>query len=500
MRLLLTCLLLWSAGRLLLAAGVDLGKDEAAYWYWSRHLDVSYAWLPFFFVHLGDWLLPGSDVALRLPFLTGGVVSVWLLYSLCRLHDLSPARSAVAAAAFATSHWIWHTSSFLHPDGFLVPMWLASLVSSQLASRGDDRWWFAAGVCAGLASLSKYSGLVLAAGLLLHLLWLARSNRRPLLLAAPPFLLITAPLLLDLLQTGFALPTSLSSLSAVAPPTPLLRLGLFLGAPLLYVSPLLLFVLYRGAWSMRGRKWPGAHWSSNTHIWLPGLLLVGCFAFFALYRGQVKGNWILPAFLGIWPLCFAYQSVRRRWIVSLLLLGAMQALIPAVSLRWPAVAETLSRTALEPLNASYTSIVSRRDLPREPTFSWTERVCEYHGWEDFGERLDAHITRLGLEPPVTIVSTEYGLAFGAVRYADLVDAAAVSEDLRFARVAAPARQAELRLARIVPGIASPGAEQIERYSAGCAPLTYAVSVLPEAAPEPGSGASGARDSAEASRR
>ncbi|MDA0334641.1 MAG: glycosyltransferase family 39 protein [bacterium] len=476
-RSLLIWLLLWAVVRTLLVTGVDLGKDEAAYWYWSQHLDASYAWLPFVVIAVADAVWPGVDLILRLPFIAASVFSALLLHHLCRLRGLSSSRSALAVAAFATSHWIWHTGSFLHPDGMLVPAWLAVLVCSERATRGeDDRWWSVAGAAAGLAALSKYSGLVLAAGLFTWLLWLAlHGRRRPLLRAGVVFVLCSSPLLFDLLSTGFLLPASLSTLSAVAPASMPLRLLLFVAAPLVYVSPVLLFILYRGAWSLRHQ------WRGSAHLWLPGVMLVGCFCFYALTRGQVKGNWILPAFLGLWPLAFATDDLRSRGVVVVLLvLGGSLAALPAVTLRWPGVAASLSRSALQPLNDSYTAIVSRRDLPREPTYSWTERVCEYHGWEAFGREVDEMIRRQNVRVPATIASSEYGLAFGIARYAHLVDAVALPGDPRFVRLAAAPEQATLHLARIgqqPPGV---GARQdvIVRRSAGCEPMAYEVFAPP----------------------
>ena len=507
-RLLLLCLFAWVLLRTLMVAGVDLSKDEAVYWHWSQNLNASYAWLPFAAIWLGDFVGAGSDLFLRLPFVAAGVVSALLLYHLCRLRGLPPGRAAIAVAAFATSHWIWHTSSFLHPDGFLVPAWLAVLVCSERASRGDgEGWWWAAGAGAGLAALSKYSGLVLSAGLFAWLLVLAiRGRRGPLLRAGIPFVLLSCPVLIDLLATNFSLPSALNTLSAVAPDSLPVRLGMFLGAPLFYVSPLLLATLYRGVWKA-GRDWRRlTNLTSQTgqHLLWPGAALICCFCFFTLTRGQVKGNWILPALLGVWPLAFSASWLQSRvFTVALLAFGISMAAIPAIALRWPAVADWLSHSALGSLNSSYTSIVSQWDLPREPTFSWTERVCEYHGWGDFGRKLDDLIVQHDLPAPLTIASTEYGLAFGAVRYARLVNAVALPGDPRFVRIAAPPAEAVLDLARVEQPPSQGGKRLaiIERFSKGCEPLRYAVYETVPEPPATGVGAFSADgDRADASRR
>lgn len=489
-------------------AGVDLSKDEAVYWHWSQNLDASYAWLPFAAIWLGDSIGAGSDLILRLPFVAAGAVSVLLLHHLCRLRALPPSQTLIAVVAFATSHWIWHTSSFLHPDGFLVPTWLATLVCSERASRGDgEGWWWAAGAAAGLAALSKYSGLVLSAGLFLWLLVLAiRGHRGPLLRAGIPFVLLSSPVLIDLMVTQFSLPSALNTLSAVAPDSLPVRMGMFLGAPLFYVSPLLLATLYRGVWTV-GRDWRRlTNVTSQTghHLLWPGAALICCFCFFTLTRGQVKGNWILPALLGLWPLAFSASWLQSRVFTgALLIFGVSMAAVPAIPLRWPAVADRLSHSALGSLNSSYTSIVSQRDLPREPTFSWTERVCEYHGWEDFGRKLDGLIREQNLRVPLTIASTEYGLAFGAVRYARLVNAVALPGDPRFVRIAAPPAEAVLHLARVEqpPRRAGKRLAILERLSTGCEPLRYAVYEAVPEPPETGAGAFSAEgDRADASSR
>ena len=72
----MACLVDMGGRELLLQGGVELGKDEAAYWYWSQHLDASYALVPFTFTAVAHALWPGAEWALRLnPF----VAERWVL-------------------------------------------------------------------------------------------------------------------------------------------------------------------------------------------------------------------------------------------------------------------------------------------------------------------------------------------------------------------------------------------------------------------------------------
>lgn len=469
-----------------LLVDIELGKDEAAYWYWARHhLDASYAFGLLAMIRVADLVWPGVDLILRLPFIVGGLASAWFLHSACVRAGLEPRDRILAVAAFVTSHWAWHTGSFLHPDGVLVPVWLATLAMAQRADRsGLDRDWTLTGVLAGIAALSKYSGCVLAAGLVLALVLRRDRGVRPLFLCAVPCAVVASPLLIALWELDFHLPFTLGSLSQVAADRHIIwRAGLFLLAPLLYVSPPLLVLLYAGV----PRAWKRRTEDGVDLLVAPALSLLGTFAFFALYNGQVKGNWILPAFLGLWP--FAFQALhnrrrRRLWWAAILLVGAGQAAIPAATLRWPGLAQTLVASSPEMVDNTYPSIVSPTDLPREPTFSWTERVCEYHGWQEFGRLLEAHLQSERITAGA-VSSGEYGVAFGLGRYMPSAPDVTVTQDERFAHIADVAQaQATVYVTRagsVLPPTVSRGqagtVARLERNHGGCGPVLYDVFLL-----------------------
>ncbi|MFC1525318.1 glycosyltransferase family 39 protein [Candidatus Latescibacterota bacterium] len=403
-------------------AGVELGKDEAAYWYWSQHLDATYAALPLAAVALADAILPGHEWLLRLPSALAGLLSLALVHSLCREWGLSLRRCKWATAAFAASHWIWHTSSYLHPDGYLVPCWLLALWCAQRATQSHgDRWWAGAGIAAGLATLSKYSGGVLAAGMLAALLMDGRPGRwRRLTTFALAAFLVASPLVVAQWRTGFFLPTTLGTLSRIAAdaaaPSRLLHL---LSSPLFFVSPLLLLLLYFGLGQHVRRAWQSRA-LSDLALTVPGVLLLGTFAFFALVHGQVKGNWILPAFLGVWPLTFSLAPSGvgwRRWYVPVLVVvGGLQTLGIALSLKYPQLPAQAGAWLGDDADATYPRLVSPADQVREPSATWTERVCEYHGWRELVPRLEAALGAHDVPRSTPIVSTQYAIPFGVAYY------------------------------------------------------------------------------------
>lgn len=493
-------LLLFSLLKLWLVTGVELGKDEAAYWHWGQHLDATYALLPFGILRLAHALLPYQEWFLRLPSVLSSALATLLLYRLCRLHALSPERSRWAAALFAASHWVWHTGSYLHPDGFLVTCWLLALYYARLALDRQTPVAFAkVGLAVGLALLCKYSGAFLAASLFLWILLAhpARTRYRFFLCALIPALLIATPLIHAQLQTGFYLPFTLSSLSRIAAKQSLpLRLLYFLFNPLFFVSPLLLYLLYR-AWGdslidlFRERS------SHNLLTFLPALAPVAAFACFALFRGQIKGNWILPAFLGLWPLAFSNRLLplrTRAFPIAALAVGLLHALTVAVALRYPGSIETMATSFGDSrLNATYVRLVSTPDQKREPTYSWSERLGEYHGWSGLAHRFEELLDHHRIPASTPLASTQYSIPFGLSYYSPTQRPYYTVEDPRFRHLSdfherASSVPPEQLLFLVRSNSPLPTSLQqlyphrrhlgtISRTPPGCRPIAYAVTLL-----------------------
>ena len=97
-----------------------------------------------------------------------------------------------------------------------------------------------------LAVLCKYSGAFLGIGLALCVLYTSPSDRRisALGIFSAAALLVASPLVYAQLETGFYLPQTLSTLSRIEALTnPFTRLIFFAVNPLLFISPVLLYLL-----------------------------------------------------------------------------------------------------------------------------------------------------------------------------------------------------------------------------------------------------------------
>ncbi len=410
--------------KLWLVADVELGKDEAVYWYWSQHLDASYALLPFAILKLAHAIAPHQEWFLRLPAILLGTLSTVLIYKLCRKQSLDERLSLWAAAAFALSHWTWHTSSYLHPDSFLVPCWLSALyMARQTETTPGLQTYMLMGIAGGCAVLCKYSGAFLVSGLGLWILLSHPAQERWRLLAAfaLPAFIVTSPLVYAQLSTAFYLPQTLSTLSRIEGlSNPFSRLFFFIANPLLFVSPFLLYLLYRGL--KHAIKEP------DLQILLPALCTIGAFLFFALTRGQIKGNWILPGFLSLWPLAFA-RTTKRWLLVCAVAFGLLQSIVISVGLKYPGLYSALGERS--GLDKTYVELVSNKDKGREPSYSWSERLCEYSGWRRFTWDFEEMLQRKNIYSPSPLISTQYSIPFTMAYYGLTPRAYYTIDDPRF---------------------------------------------------------------------
>lgn len=163
--------------RMLLAFLFPAGVDEAYSIGIARQLSLSYFDHPplhLWIVGLWAKLIDSEAIGLlRLPFIALGILSSVLLWRLTRtLYDAHAALWAVALFNLAPIFGVAH-GTFVLPDGPLIAAALGLAVTIAPLALGRDlppSRWLVAGVCAGLAMLSKYHGLILVGGVFLFLL------------------------------------------------------------------------------------------------------------------------------------------------------------------------------------------------------------------------------------------------------------------------------------------------------------------------------------------
>jgi len=163
-----------TVARLLAAALIPLTEDEAYYRLWAQSPQFGYfdhppmiAW----WIHAGVALVGDNALGVRLfPALSAGLTTL-IVFDLARTLGAA-GRTALRAAIWFNATLIIGWGGILAvPDAADVPFWALTLwCLSRLSGPRPARWWLAAGAAAGLATISKYSALFLAPGVLL---WLA---------------------------------------------------------------------------------------------------------------------------------------------------------------------------------------------------------------------------------------------------------------------------------------------------------------------------------------
>ena len=166
--------------RLLLGSMMGLGIDETYMVAVSRHLELSYfdhppiAW---WLTHAAMWI-SGSDapVIARLPFILLFALSTWLMARITTalFHDKQAGFWAALLLNLAPVYGLT-AGGWVLPDGpldcaLLGFLWFSLRATGLVAAPGRWANWLAAGLCAGLAMLSKYNGALVLIGLPLFLL------------------------------------------------------------------------------------------------------------------------------------------------------------------------------------------------------------------------------------------------------------------------------------------------------------------------------------------
>jgi dolichol-phosphate mannosyltransferase len=146
--------------RFVSAATINLSPQEAYYWNYSIHPDLSYldhppmvAWV----VRAGTLLLGKSEIGVRIGGLWLVVVSTWLINALGRLW-FSRRAGLWAALLFAVIPVYCAYGPVITPDVPLICFWLLTIYLVSIAVLKDrPSAWYWAGVALGFAMLSKYT-------------------------------------------------------------------------------------------------------------------------------------------------------------------------------------------------------------------------------------------------------------------------------------------------------------------------------------------------------
>src|SRR5258707_2394667 len=159
-----------TALRVTYACLTELRTDEAYYWTWSKESALSFldhppmiAW----FIRFGTAIFGDSNFGVRFAGVLAMLVTQLLLADIVRrvTHDARAIVFAVLMPEAALYYGLLMAK--VSPDIALIPFAVAMLWALvRLHESGNPRWWFAAGLFAGLALLSKFTAIMLAPAVL----------------------------------------------------------------------------------------------------------------------------------------------------------------------------------------------------------------------------------------------------------------------------------------------------------------------------------------------
>ena len=303
-----------TALRLIAAGTIHLTEDEAYYRLWAEHLQAGYldhppmiAW----WIRAGELVGGDTPLGVRLLPVLGSGLSTWLIGDLTRRLGAEPRTAFRAALWYNATLTVCLGGMLATPDAPASLFWMVTLwaLARFWAERGAV-WWLVAGAAAGLAVLSKYSGLFLAPGVLLWL-WLAPGGRAELRKPGPWAAALVATLIASVnvvwnaqhhwltfaKQFGRAAPHGLA-LGHVAE---------LIGEQVLLFTPLMAVYAVMGA----RRGWRERAETGAVQLMLP-LATAAPFAVYLLIHSlhdRVQGHWPVPLF-GAFAICAAVAADR----------------------------------------------------------------------------------------------------------------------------------------------------------------------------------------------
>ena len=333
---------------ILAAFWIPLFPDEMYYWEWSRHLAAGYfdhppaiAWL----IRGGTLLLGSTAIGVRLPsIICGMIAALGVQASAGELGGAEAARRA--AAIFVTLPLLSGVFILATPDAPLLAAVSWALYAVLRATRPDQapaanlRWWLIAGALLGAGFLSKYTLVLIPAGVAV-----AAALHRPLrrLYATPgPWLavLLAAVVIIPLLAwnaghdwISFRFQLA-HGLGAPRGGSALDREVSFLAGQLGLASPILLAMLAWATGKVAARPPLPAGGAAGGVV----VLAFGFFAWSAS-RKPVEANWPALAYPAAIVLLAAAPLERRgrRLLVAGQALGAALILIALLLVATPLV-------------------------------------------------------------------------------------------------------------------------------------------------------------------
>ena len=317
--------------RLWYVTQIQLSPDEAYYWEWSRSLDLSYydqGPMLALAIWLGTRIAGPNELGVRLLSVAAGLVSSGLAVLIARRVLKRPEVALWLVLALNTVLLFSVGAILMMHDSLMGFFWMLGLTAALLALE-ESRYWLMAGFFGGAAILSKYTGVLFFAGVLLALCshpglrpqlrspWLWLGALLGSVLGLAPILYWNAIHQWPSMQHVASLAggdSSRRSLSTVPE---------FLGSQFGLITPLVWLGVLGAWWRYRQPR------RASPSQWLLWCLGAAPFLFFAVLslRTRIEGNWPAQAYLAGLLLLATDLDPASKFARRALALAAFMALL-----------------------------------------------------------------------------------------------------------------------------------------------------------------------------
>jgi len=284
-----------------LAAWMEFGNDEVYYWTYALYPD----WSHFDHPPMVGWviqlfslnLLFDSEFFIRLASVVFMTANTYIIFRIGK--DIKDARTGLYAALLYTAsiYAFVITGIFIMPDTPLMLFWLLAVwMAIRFLSLSKGRYFLLFGLFAGLAMLSKYSGIFLWVGFGLYILIFSRKQlKNPYLYLA---LLISAicciPILYWNLQYDF-ISFSFHGARVGGNKLNLSTFGTEIAGEFLYNNPIVFILSIVGIIAVFKKK-TDMEKSAQRLVLCIALPMIAVFWFFSLTRPTLP-HWNSPAYV-----------------------------------------------------------------------------------------------------------------------------------------------------------------------------------------------------------
>ena len=299
--------------RLVYIALIPITPQEAYYWYYSLHPDLSYFDHPpvaAYSIWFGTHIFGNNSFGVKFMAVVWSALTMLLLYFTAKdfeeryLGDYEYSNYVPALSVF-----IYLLTIFAHlysvtlvPDTPLLFFWLLTIYFVQKRIITENKnYWFAAGISLGCGLVSKYTAIVLAGSIFFFLLF-SKKYRRDLLSFYPYFSVVLAfvvfsPVIYWNYKHGWAsfLFQSVNRAKHDTHPIQTKYIIQLFFSQLFMLTPLV-FVYSFKAYSQTIK-----HWKFNTkfHLYFwSSIVIITAFVLVSL-TSLVKMNWLLPGYLSL---------------------------------------------------------------------------------------------------------------------------------------------------------------------------------------------------------